>query len=419
MKLGTYLFLASRLALSRKASNLLSAIFIITLSLIPLVVVMEVSQGMTQGIIARYLEVSTYHFRATPMVYQPSNEELRIMANNLKAIDTITAVIPQRENYALAFSSSGRQGVQLRGMDRDFYEQDIGMREYLSIREGTPDLNQETILIGESLASELELGVGDVLRVLSVEGQSGRPFFRAFDVGGIVSVGYDQLDKTWVFMDRNVDIFFNANNNSQSFLGIKIENPFVQIDQKKSQIQALLPEDWIVTDWYTANYGMIENLKMTTLILVFILGLIVCVAITNTTGALHVFFLSRRKEIALLKAIGVSPQQIKQLFIVLGLFTGVCGSILGVAFGAIFATQINGIIWLLEVIQNLWVGLFYSQDFSGMGGESFYLEKTHVSVRWHVLFFIVVGVTLWSALINLRSSKKIADARVLTILRKI
>jgi lipoprotein-releasing system permease protein len=93
-----------------KISNLLlGSIVGIGLSLIPLVVVLEVADGMIEGITRRYLEVGTYHFQVT-LAGNATLDSYESLAERLRSSKGITRVIPERQGMGLLYTESERGG---------------------------------------------------------------------------------------------------------------------------------------------------------------------------------------------------------------------------------------------------------------------------------------------------------------------
>lgn len=418
MRWQSYFFLATRLAFSHRGSNLMSIVIITTLSLLPLIVTLEVADGMTEGIITRYLETNSYHFRVSRSYGIPTPQELLEVAAKIEEDPRVIAVVPETQSFAMAFSTLARQGILLRGVPQNFYEKDSKLKDFLSFSAGGPQLDLETVVIGHSLARNLNLKVGDNLKLLTVLDSSKIPRIRTFKVGGIFSVGYHELDKSWVFVDNRSEVFLDHAQTANFFLGVKVHDPFKDIEKQKELLQSLVPTGWLVLDWQNMNYATIENFRTTTLMLLFVLGLIVCVAIVSNTGALHNFFLSRRKDIALIKAMGAQPKNIGNIFLGLGFVAGLCGAVLGITIGVVIALNINNIILMMETIINFFDMVFYGQK-QALGRESFYLEKTNIQVRFSEILLVGVVVVVWSTIVNYFCARKVAHSRVLSILNKI
>jgi len=119
MSLRFVFFLGRRVLRGRggTARYLKGAVLGIALSLVPLVVVMEVSTGMINGITARLLEVGTYHLQ----IALPSNTtETRLseIAAAVGGVSDVVAAIPERQGTAMLISAHGAAGVSIRCVPR-------------------------------------------------------------------------------------------------------------------------------------------------------------------------------------------------------------------------------------------------------------------------------------------------------------
>ena len=85
----------------------------IALSLVPLVTVDHVADGMIEGIIARYRETSTYHFqiRSWGSAEREEWEELIRLVEDRPGIGSVWI---ERQGFALARAAGSRQGLTLR-----------------------------------------------------------------------------------------------------------------------------------------------------------------------------------------------------------------------------------------------------------------------------------------------------------------
>ena len=151
-----------------KISGLLfGSIVGIGLSLIPLVVVLEVADGMIEGITRRYLEVGTYHLQ----VSLPGNADLgtyETLAGELRKKTGITRVIPERQGMGLLYTDSGRGAVTIRAVPPSLYREDEDFRRFFRILEGSFDLDSpQAILVGREIAGKLAVGVGESVKLLS------------------------------------------------------------------------------------------------------------------------------------------------------------------------------------------------------------------------------------------------------------
>ncbi|HUJ75840.1 MAG TPA: ABC transporter permease, partial [bacterium] len=197
MRARFILFLGRRMLRGRDgaARYLRGAVLGIAISFIPLVVVMEVSTGMIEGITARLLEVGTYHLQAA-LPPDISPERLQELAGAVASIRGVVAAIPERIGTAMIVSGRGAAGVSVRFVPPDIFQRDPGFRAYAVIRGGSGSLEQpDSILLSAALAASLGVAAGDRVNLLTTwdENLGGPPRLTPVTVTGIYDTGYQEL----------------------------------------------------------------------------------------------------------------------------------------------------------------------------------------------------------------------------------
>lgn len=415
-------FIARRALFKRRGNALTGAALAIGLSLAPLILAMEVSQAMTGGILARYIETSSYHFQAVPL-YLPQEPQSRLAAifNKKAALSQrpeVSAAFVEQQSYAVAFSALGREGVLVRGVEPDFYNQDSQMARYLRIEQGSANLSQDNqALIGASIAKNLGLQTGDRLRLLSARKEENAfvPSIASFTVAGIVSTGYQELDKTWIFIPLNASWQLFSPEAAKAFINIKTPDPYQSLPAKTEDLNAAAGAGWIVYNWHLLNRAQIDNFETTKALLLFVLGLAVCVAAVNTAGSLHMFFLENKHEIAVLKAMGASPKQIETIFLGCGLLAGALGALGGLGAGLLLALNVNGLLRFIEKTGSFFAGF-------SSGGQaldlSFYLNDIPIRLNGPRLLVCAAAVVILAAAASWRPARRAARRKPLADLKK-
>src|SRR6185503_13073515 len=74
---------------------------------------------------------------------------------------------------------------------------------------------------------------------------------------------------------------------------------------------------------------------------IMIIALIVLIAALNITTTLIMLVMERRRDIAILSAMGATPNGIMKIFVIEGAILGVCGAIAGVVLGIIATLVAN------------------------------------------------------------------------------
>ena len=409
MQLTSYFLVTKRLLFKRSSSSLKSMVIAIALSLVPLTIAMEVADAMEDGIISRSIETDSYHLRAVALLGAGYEEALEV-AEQLKAADdrVIFSTVEGRA-IGVAFNQYGRTSVQLRGVAGDFYVDDAGMRRYLAIDSGAVVLGPEDVLVGRQIAGRLNLAVGEQLRLLSASWQDGeyRPQITSFTVQGIFSTGYQELDRTWLFINREALFELFTPDEISTLVGLKVLNPFENIHEISANLNCVTPLAWLVYSWRVLNAQQLASLATTKVLLFFILGLIVLVAVVNSTGSVYIFYLQNRRDIAIFKALGITSQQLKWLLLGPASLAGLLGALLGLTIGSILAVNINTIIRLIEILAIL---------FNREVDFSFYLETIPVSLSLPRLLLIALLVTLLAAITAYLPLRKASKTKPLAIL---
>jgi lipoprotein-releasing system permease protein len=375
MKPGPSFYIACRYLFSRTGRSLpriWSAAALIGVSLVPLVVVFLVTDGMIEGITTRFMETGTYHLQAVPLTEDASDAAANRI-RKIQAVPGVRHVFEERQGLGLVYSETGRSGVQVRAVDPGYFGGDTGFTQHMEILSGEFSVSDDSsMVLGRDTADRLGVEVGDQVRLLTVRPSPGGgvlPRVSSFVVTGVVSTGYQDLDRIWVFISLSRGRSVLADGASRSFLGIKVDNPFslenalyrgpVELSDLFAgrlypgreipyRIGEILGYHWRVRTWYELERSRYLSFQTTKNLLVFIMFLIVCVASVNISSSLVLLVIEKQSEIAIMKSYGVGPGEVGLIFLSAGFIVGSVGTALGVVFGVLAAVNINGILVLLE-----------------------------------------------------------------------
>jgi lipoprotein-releasing system permease protein len=372
--------------------------------MVPLVVVLVVSDGMIQGITSRYIEAGTYHLQAEPQAVMDL-QDLEGAASALR-LKADVAAFPEFQGYGMAISGSKSTGVMIRAVDPAFLE-DSGTAMYLKASKGEARLiSSNQILLGDDLARQLDAKVGDTIGIVTSHPDYGykagtfEPKLSIFRVRGIVSAGYRELDAMWAFVSVGAVSRVFAPGNSRALIGIKVVNPYGDLEPSRAAAKSALSGDWSVTTWPEAERNIYKSFSTTRALLLLVMTLAVAVAAINIGSALVMLVLERRRDIAILKSAGASPRQIGQVFVLTGLVLGGSGTILGIGLGSILAWRINDLIACIELAINagarlraLLIGGPLPREAMRLLDPAYYLERIPVHLRLGELA-IITGLSL-------------------------
>ncbi len=440
MKVGAALLIAARSIVGRRTSGvaprgrryLRGAVIGVALSLVPLVVVLIVADGMIEGITARYLEIGTYHLQATPFTVNGASS-LESQAALLRALPGVEAAFAERQGPAVAISGSRSAGAAIRAIDPLFLR-DSGTIKYLSLVSGSMELTSGSdTLLGEALARNLGAGVGDSITLVTARkayGESGKkaelaPRISIFKVRGIVTAGYRELDALWAFVPLKAAARILSPEVSHSFVGIKVRDPFGDLEAAKDAVGMSLPPEWSVETWSELERNLFKSFSTTRALLLLVMALTVAVAAINVASALIMLVLERRRDIAVLKSSGTQESFIGAVFVLAGLVTGGAGTVLGIAVGCLVAWRINDFIAAVEFalnatsrFVNIVSGIAPSSQGFKLLDPSYYLERIPVRISLVEMSMVAVSSILLCLLASLLPARRAASLSPMEIMRK-
>lgn len=408
---------------------ILHTILVVAIAMLPLVVVLLVADAMIEGITNRYIETSSYHFRVYSR--QPADvidfELYDKTIEDIRSIDSITSAIIERDGAGVGVHNESRKGIMIRGVEESIYSVDKGFSTYMSMEDGSFDLSGDGLVISSYLARKMDAKPGDDFRLITGKVMSnGRiiPRVSKYTITGIVKSGYEELDKTWVFISLENAKKILPNRSSETFIGIKTVDPYIVLDDLYMDIKEIVPNGWILRIWSQLNKYTYESFKTTKMVLALIMGLIVIVAAINISSSLIMLVLEKRRDIAILKGMGLSPSEVMGSYLLTGVIIGFAGTLIGVTLGVGISLNINDIILFFEQIINLFLRLINtlfhwddSKSFVLLDSE-YYLDDIEVDISYLKLILMTFFSITTTAVASYFPARKAGLIKPLQIMQK-
>jgi lipoprotein-releasing system permease protein len=195
------------------------------------------------------------------------------------------------------------------------------------------------IVVGRTLAKQLEAKLGDCVQVTSPQiglsfGSGARsPIAKQFRVIAVFEAGFDQYDSKLVYTDLYEAQAFYEYGDSVTGIEMKLDD-IDRADTVASEINVRLNNGIYNTmTWRQLNHGLFTALLFQQIGMSFVLGLIIVIAACTVIATLIMVVLEKKKEIALLKALGAKNDAILRIFLYQGALIGVAGTATGLFLG--------------------------------------------------------------------------------------
>ena len=437
MKLFSSIFFAKSLILpktEKKSSarkSIIGAMICIGLSIIPLILVISISNGMINGMTQRIIGLSSGHLKSyvAPSITQVKTEESFVeYAKGLMEIEGITASYPEIQISALASGKNIRSGIEIRAMQPDIFDKNISFKTLFEIKAGSlQDFqeNQKVCIIGEKLASDLDLKTGDSIKIITTKNSKNKtktsitPKLTTLKIAAIVTSGYQELDQFWVFVPLSVAYKNLSLENAQFNVIMETENPFAsEIVRTQYEAAKYFGRYANVYRWDQIHAAEFENFSSTKVMLVFVMIMIILVASVNISSAIIMLVMERQKEIAILKSLGATPNGITLSFLMAGVSCGIGGIVIGLPLVLIFSVFSNQIISFIDNSVNFVLKIFHGSSFHLMD-PAFYLQNIPIQIPVFQIVMIIIGVLLLSIIVSYFPARKAGKEKPLDILRKV
>jgi lipoprotein-releasing system permease protein len=196
------------------------------------------------------------------------------------------------------------------------------------------------IIIGVTLQKNLNVQLNDCIQVTSptigftyTRGAMRAPVAKQFRVTGVFDAGFDQYDSKLVYTDLYQAQPFYDTGDSVTGIEMKVNDIEKAKDIAQDIDKRLQNGIYHTMDWEELNHGLFTALRIQQLLMSLVLALIIVVAAFTVIATLIMVVLDKKKEIAVLKAMGASNSALLRAFMYQGAIIGVIGTVIGLALG--------------------------------------------------------------------------------------
>jgi len=261
------------------------------------------------------------------------------LAETLARVPGVKAVAPAIYITVLLSSGGRARGVVLKGIDPALEEK---RNEALQrIVAGNADFRRDadgfsSVVVGRMLADDLGLKLNDYVTLTSPAGHMTPfgmiPRSQRFRISGIFDSGFYDYDANWGFVALSAAQNLAGVGDVVSVLEFRIGN-VDQAEDMAAQIAREAGPGYMATTWMDENRALFRALRLEKLVTALFIGLITFVAGLNILVVLAMTVSDRARDIAVLMAMGARRQQIRRIFVLLGMTVGGVGTALGLLAG--------------------------------------------------------------------------------------
>lgn len=352
------LFIGLRYTRSKRREGFVSfisgfSLFAMALGVMALIVVLSVMNGFDAEIKQRLLRVVPHITAVSP---EPiSAPQIADLEQHLANDSAVAAVVPMVQSYAMLSYAGQQVGVMVQGIDASWPTVQLVKEHMIAGHIAQLAPGEFGIVLGSQVARKLDLFVGDRVQLtlpdVNITPAGVFPRIKRFVVVGVFKVGA-QVDASVSFIhQQDARKLLRLGGNYQG-VQLQMHNAYAA-DQWVLKNQQLF--DWRWRPWSQQMGTLFQAMRMEKMVVSLLLSVIIAVAAFNIIASLVLMVADKRKDIAVVRALGASSAMVTQIFVVQGMAVGMMGIMVGTVLGLLLAYSIGDLVAAFETITGLYL----------------------------------------------------------------
>jgi lipoprotein-releasing system permease protein len=259
---------------------------------------------------------------------EKSIEQWQRLLAVIRARDGVLAATPTAAGSAFASRGELSTSVALRGIDVDTFDSVIRMAD--KVAAGRFSVEGTQAVIGNVLAQDLGVSVGDKVRIVTAEGRGD-----VFTVAGIFDIGNKDVNQRWVLVSlRQAQTLLDLSGGVTT-IEVKVAEVF-EADAIAGDLAAAT--GLAAESWMKLNQQLLAGLKAQNSSSIMIQAFVIIAVALGIASVLGVSVIQKSRQIGILKATGTSTRSVTWIFLIQGAIVGLAGSTGGALIGTALAT---------------------------------------------------------------------------------
>ncbi len=364
-----------------------------------LIIVLSVFNGFSSVVTNIYVSFDP-HVRITALVDSSASGPAVItnadsLLRLVKRVPSITSAGEAVSGKAVLVHYTLPEVVNLTGISDSDARAVSGLGK--SIQSGKLELDSNSIVLGQILADQLAVQLGDTLEVYSPSGleriltEPVMPRMRTLRVTGIFAANNKDYDAQNAYTGPGAAReLFGIPANAATNIDIRTRDVRDANDVRDALAHAIGP-NYVAQSWYDLHTELYSVMQIERWVAYIILFLIVGVAAFSIFSSLTLTVFEKQRDIGLLRALGSSTTGIRKIYFWQGTLVGVLGTLIGCLVG------------LVVVILQQRFGFF------PLDSTVYIIPSLPVELRWQDFVSVGTGAIALTMLCSLFPSRRAAE----------
>jgi lipoprotein-releasing system permease protein len=387
--MGVDFLIAWRYIKSRHRMNFITIISYlstagITIGVAALIIVLSVFNGFG-SLVTSYLISLDPHVRIEAKS-EKGMQNLGQLEDMLRKDDRVHAYTPYVSGKVLIMHENATLAVSVKGIDPYAVNNVCDIGTYLhkgteslhTIRQSDGTLGLPRTILGAILAYNLGVVPGDTVTVISSANIEqmltvhAMPLMVKAVVAGTYYSKSNDYDVDYMFMSIDAAQYLLGFDNTIQGYEARLNNKDDAASVQKDFNSHVNKADYTVSTWYDLHRELFTVMKIERWVAYLLLSLIILIAVFNILASLTMSVIEKKRDIGILRTMGMEQKKIRKIYFYQGLIVGLIGTLAGFALGYfVYWLQVTYVIYPLDPMQ-------------------FKISALPIELRW--TDFIAVGV---------------------------
>jgi len=256
-----------------------------------------------------------------------SIDQWQLLEQDLARTPGVVDVSPMATGPGFAVRGDASKAVAIIGIDPVRYNRIVAIADKLI--GGEFRVQPGEAVLGRELASDLGIGVGDRVRLITTENEvvTGD----TFTVTGIVDLGVRDLNRRTVYVGLRTAQSLLSLPGGVSQIDLTVTDLF---DAERIAVALAATTGLTVDSWMKTNAQLLAAINAQTITTRMIRLFVVAIVVLGIASVLVVSVVQKRREIGILRAMGAPRARIRRVFLLQGAMVALTGSLIGCALAA-------------------------------------------------------------------------------------
>ena len=356
----------------------------LTLGVAVLIIILSVMQGFRDSMLEKMLGINGH-----VAIFANLTQEELLELKKLPEVKSAVRMIQKQVMMTVQKPNQTPQmfGVIIRAMPA--IDLEIFLNQYIKTGSMKDLIDYKGMSLGGRIAQEYNIKVGESIKITPPD-QISTPFGDGIPtlelpVSSTFAFGMNYYDSSFCFMTK--EAFTELNLPAIEPVFIFLHDPY-NSKLVKTKLKNHRYSDYIV-DWQESDITFVQVLTVQRNVMFIVISLMVLIAAFNGVSSLFMLVKEKSKEIAIMRVLGASKTDIRNIFLYIGLMMSGISIVLGAILGVFFSLSLDSIRMFIEKFFG--VDLFPA-DFYQMTKIPVYLDVWQILVVsfWCLLLIMLV-----------------------------